>query len=52
MAKNITRVEIYPKNNVILDCIMPSIPHKHKFLSTILIWAIVSHKLLWSLKKK
>ena len=35
---------IYPQNLVILDCIMPSIPHKHKCLSIILIWFIVSHK--------
>ena len=27
-----------------LDCIMPSIPLKHKRLSIILIWVIVSHK--------
>ena len=36
--------KIYPQNQVILDCIMPSIPLKHKGLSIILIWAIVSHK--------
>ena len=35
---------IYPQNQVILDCIMPSIPLKHKCLSIILIWVIVSHK--------
>ena len=38
--------KIYPQNQVILDCIMPSIPLKHKCLSIILIWVIVS----WSLK--
>ena len=32
----------YPENQVILDCIMPSIPLKHKCLSIILIWVIVS----------
>ena len=31
-------------NQVILDCIMPSIPLKHKCLSIILIWVIVSLK--------
>ena len=36
--------KIYPQNQVILDCIMPSIPLKHKCLSIILIWDIVSHK--------
>ena len=36
--------KIYPQNQVILDCIMPSIPLKHKCLSIILIWIIVSHK--------
>ena len=36
--------KIYPQNQVILDCIMPSIPHKHKCLSIILIWVIVSRK--------
>ena len=30
--------KIYPQNQVILDCI------KHKCLSIILIWVIVSHK--------
>ena len=35
--------KIYPQNQVILDCIMPNIPLKHKCLS-ILIWVIVSHK--------
>ena len=34
----------YPQNQVILDCIMPSIPLKHKCLSIILIWVSVSHK--------
>ena len=37
--------KIYPQNQVILDCIMPTIPLKHKCLSNILIWVIVSHKL-------
>ena len=36
--------KIYPQNQVSLDCIMPSIPLKHKCLSIILIWVIVSHK--------
>ena len=36
--------KIYPQNQVILDCIMSSIPLKHKCLSIILIWVIVSHK--------
>ena len=36
--------KIYPQNQVILDCIMPSIPLKHKCLSIILIWVIVSRK--------
>ena len=36
--------KIYPQTQVILDCIMPSIPLKHKCFSTILIWVIVSHK--------
>ena len=36
--------KIYPQNQVILDCIMPSIPLKHKCLIIILIWVIVSHK--------
>ena len=30
--------KIYPQNQVILDCIMPSIPLKHKCSSIILIW--------------
>ena len=36
--------KIYPQNQVILDCIMQSIPLKHKCLSIILIWVIVSDK--------
>ena len=36
--------KIYPQNQVILDCIMPTIPLMHKCLSIILIWIIVSHK--------
>ena len=36
--------KIYPQNQVILNCIMPSIPLKHMCLSIILIWFIVSHK--------
>ena len=36
--------KIYPQNQVILDCIMPSIPLKHKYLSINLIWVSVSHK--------
>ena len=36
--------KIYPKNQVILDCILPTIPLKHKCLSIILIWVIVSYK--------
>ena len=36
--------KIYPQNQVILDCIMPSIPLKHKCISIILIQIIVSHK--------
>ena len=36
--------KIHPRNQVILDCIMPSIPLKHKCLSIILICVIVSHK--------
>ena len=34
--------KIYPQNQVIVDCIMSSIPLKHKCLSIILIWVIVS----------
>ena len=30
--------KIYPQNQVILDCIMPSIPLKHKCLSIIMIY--------------
>ena len=36
--------KIYPRNKVILVCIMPSIPLKQKCLSFILIWVIDSHK--------
>ena len=36
--------KIYPQNQVILDCIMPTIPFKHKCLSIILIWVLVSHR--------
>ena len=36
--------KIYPQNQVILDGIMSSIPLKHKCLSIIPIWVIVSHK--------
>ena len=36
--------KIYPQNQFTLDCIMPTIPLKHKYLSIILIWVIVSHK--------
>ena len=32
------------QNQVILDCIVPTIPLKHKCLCIILIWVIVSHK--------
>ena len=35
--------KINPQNQVILDCIMPTVPLKHKCLSIILIWVIVSH---------
>ena len=34
--------KIYPQNQVILDCIMPTIPLKHKCLSIILIWVLIS----------
>ena len=44
--------KIYPQNQVILDCIMPPIPLKHKCLSIILIWVIVSHKLVVVSKRK
>ena len=37
-------IKIYPQNKVILDCIMSSLSLKHKCLSIILIWVIVSHK--------
>ena len=46
-AYNKTRVEIYPQNQVILDCIMPS-TLRHKRLSIILIWVIVSKFLIKS----
>ena len=36
--------KIYPQNQVILNCIMSSIPLKCKCLSIILIWVFVSHK--------
>ena len=36
--------KIYPQNQVILDCIMSSVPLKPKCLSIILIWVIVSHQ--------
>ena len=36
--------KIYPQNQVSFDCIMSSIPLKHKRLSIIMIWVIVSHK--------
>ena len=35
--------KIFPQNQVILDCIMSSIPLKHKCLRVILIWVLVSH---------
>ena len=38
------RSKIYPQNQIILDCIKPIILLKHKCLSSILIWVIVSHK--------
>ena len=44
--------KIYPQNQVILDCIMPSIPLKHKCLSIILIWVSVSHSLKKVKRKK
>ena len=37
-------IKLYPQNQVILVCIMPSISLKHECLSIILIWVIVSHK--------
>ena len=36
--------KIYPQNQATLDCILPTEPLKHKFLSIIVIWDIVSHK--------
>ena len=36
--------KIYPQKQFILDCIMASIPLKHKCFSIILKWVIVSHK--------
>ena len=36
--------KICPQNQVILDCRLVTIPLKHKCLSIILIWVIVSHK--------
>ena len=36
--------KMYPQNQVILDCIMSSIPLKHMCLSIILIWVIASNK--------
>ena len=45
--------KIYPQNQVILNCIMPSKPLKHKYLSIILIWVSVSHiKVVVVFKKK
>ena len=44
--------KIYPQNQVILDCIMLSIPFKHKCLSIFLIWASVSHLVVVVSKKK
>ena len=41
--------KMYPQNQVILDCIMPNIPLKHKCLSIILIWVSVSHKFFFFL---
>ena len=43
--------KIYPKNQVIIDCIKPTIPLKHTCLGIILIWVIVSHKLVMVSKK-
>ena len=34
-------IKIYPQNQVFLDCIMPSIPLKHKCLSIGLTWVII-----------
>ena len=36
--------KIYPQNQVIFYCIIPSIQLKHKCLSIILVWVIVSYK--------
>ena len=36
--------KILPRNQVIIDCFMPSLPLKLKCLSIILIWVIVFHK--------
>ena len=36
--------KIYPQNQAFLDCIMPTIPLKHKCLSIILIWVIAFQK--------
>ena len=44
--------KIYPQNQVILDCIMPSITLKDKCLSIILIWVSVSYKLVVVVSKK
>ena len=44
--------KIYPQNQAVLDCIMPSIPLKHKRLSIILIWVSVSHKLVVVVSKQ
>ena len=43
--------KIYPQNQTNLDCIMPTIPLKHKCLSIILVWVIVSYKKVVSKKK-
>ena len=44
--------KIYPQNQAILDCIMPTIPLKHKYLSIILIGDIVSQVAVVSKKSK
>ena len=45
--------KIYPQNQIILDCIIPSKPLEHKCLSIILIWVSVSHiKVVVVSKKK
>ena len=36
--------KIFPQNQVILACMMPTIPLKHKCLSINLIWTIIFHK--------